>query len=378
MPTILFVMKYPLHRRENLKSKFDGQMDAARALGWDAYCIGWDTQGMTLIGKDTSQFLCKNTLAGVRGYDHTKIFTDLMKAARIAMRRMRFDALYLRYMPTFLNAPRTFRMLKAAGGKLILEYPTWPVAQENERFFLRRQAFRYADRVMLKIRPMVDLYTMIGQDCGGTFEGKPAVNIFNGVNVSALPLHAPRAERSDIRLLALASMSGWHGYDRIIRSLAGYRGNADVRIAFVGGDGDGSLAKWKQLAEDLNLLDRITFHGPRYGAELEQIIAESDLGIGSLAMFRYGLKQGITLKAREFMARGLPFLNAVVDYALPDGTDYYLQVPNDETPIDMAQIVAFVQSAKADPARPAAMRAYAEHNLNWTSILSPVLERVKP
>jgi glycosyltransferase involved in cell wall biosynthesis len=378
MPSILFLMKYPLHRRENLKGKFDGQMEAARALGWDAYCIGWDERGMTLIGKDFGQTLCRNALAGVRGYNHTKIFIDLMKAARIAMRRMHFDALHLRYMPTFSGAPRTLRNLKAGGGKLIIEYPTFPIAQENDRFFLRRLAFLYADRVMLKIRPMVDLYTIIGQDCGGTFEGKPAINIFNGVNVSALPLHTPRAGQPDIRLLALASMSGWHGYDRIIRSLAGYRGDADVRIAFVGGDGDGSLAKWMLLAEEQNLLGRITFHGPRYGAELEAIIAESDLGIGSLAMFRYGLKQGITLKAREFMARGLPFLNAVVDYALPDGKKYFLKVPNDETPIDMAEIVAFVQKAKADPSRSAAMRAYAEQNLNWTSILAPVLERVKP
>ena len=45
MPTILFVMKYPLHRKENLKAKFDGQLAAARALGWDAYCIGWDAHG---------------------------------------------------------------------------------------------------------------------------------------------------------------------------------------------------------------------------------------------------------------------------------------------------------------------------------------------
>ena len=29
MPTILFVMKYPLHRKENLKAKFDGQLAAA-------------------------------------------------------------------------------------------------------------------------------------------------------------------------------------------------------------------------------------------------------------------------------------------------------------------------------------------------------------
>lgn len=378
MPTILYIMKYPLHRRENLKQKFDGQMAAARALGWNAYCIGWDETGMYLTGDGSKELLCKNTLASVSGYDHTKIFLDLMKAARIAMHRMKVDAVYVRYMPTFWNAPRTFRQLKAGGGKLAIEYPTYPIAQENNRFFLRRQVFRYANHVMKKIRPLVDLYTVMGEDCGGTLYGKPAMNIVNGVNVEALPLHAPRANQPDVRLLALASMSGWHGYDRILCSLAAYTGDTDVRISFVGSDGDGSLVKWKQLAKEKGLMDRVTFHGPCYGEALEVIIARSDLGVGSLAMFRYGLKQGITLKAREFMARGLPFINAIVDYALPDGQGFFLQVPNDETPIDMAEIVAFAKAVKADAARSIAMREYAQSHLNWKGVLKPVLERLKP
>jgi len=203
MPTILFVMKYPLHRRENLKLKFDGQIKAARALGWDAYCIGWDTQGMYLLGSGTKILLCKNAMAGVRGYDHTKIFADLMKAARIAIRKIQVDVLYLRYMPTFFNAPGMVRRLKASGAKLAVEYPTYPVAQENERFYLRRQVFRYADHVMAKIRPMVDLYTAIGEDCGAMLYGKSAMNIVNGVNVGGLTQHIPRTDQQDIRLLAL-------------------------------------------------------------------------------------------------------------------------------------------------------------------------------
>ncbi len=52
MPAILFVMKYPLHCRDNLQAKFDGQLAAARALGWDAYHIGWDYTGLWLVGAE--------------------------------------------------------------------------------------------------------------------------------------------------------------------------------------------------------------------------------------------------------------------------------------------------------------------------------------
>ncbi len=376
MPAILFLMKYPLHRRENLQAKFDGQMEAARALGWAVYAVGWDARGMYLLEEGKREFLCANSFAGIRGYDHTKIFPDLMKAARLALRRVKIDVLYLRYMPTFPGTLQTMRMLKKQGGKLVVEFPTYPIAQENDRFFLRRQVFRFSDRVMQKLNPWVDLYTVIGDDCGGSVNGRPAMNIVNGVDCHGQTMHAPRKEDATVRLLALASMSGWHGYDRILRSLAAYRGEADVRIDFAGGDGDGSLARWKQLAQELGLGDAVTFHGPCYGQALETVITQSDLGIGSLGMFRYGLKQGMTLKAREFMARGLPFISAVDDPALPDNHSFFLRVPNDETPISMHDVVTFAKAVKADDALPGRMRAYAEKHLSWNSVMQTILERL--
>ncbi|NLI20723.1 MAG: glycosyltransferase family 4 protein [Clostridiales bacterium] len=378
MPTILFLMKYPLHRRENLQRKFDGQMAAARALGWDACCIGWDGRGMSLLCDGKRTFLRRNRLAGLRGYDHTAIFPDLMAAAREAMKRIPVDVLYLRYMPTFGNAVGVLRALKARGGKLVLEYPTYPKEEENNRFFLRRQVFRHTDRVLARIHPMVDLYALIGAPCDGTLGGRPAMNIVNGVDVDAFPPHRPNAGDPAVRLLALASMSGWHGYDRILRSLADYRGDADVRVDFVGGDGDGSLAAWKALAQELGLSNRVTFHGPLYGEALDRLIETCDVGVGSLGMYRYGLARGMTLKLREYMARGLPFLTAADDPALPDDPAFALRVPNDDTPIDMAAVVAFANRAKDDPEASPRMRAYARSAMSWESALRGVLERVAP
>ena len=378
MPTILFVMKYPLHQKENLKTKFDGQLAAARALGWDACCIGWDEHGMALLGPDGAIPLRRNAMARLRGYDHTKIFFDLMAATREAMRHIHVDVLYLRYMPTFPGALRTVRQLKAQGGRLVLEYPTYPPEAENNRFFLRRQVFRLSDRVLTKIHPLVDLYTLIGEPCGGSLRGRPAMNIVNGVNVSAFPPHTPNAGSSTVRLLALASMSGWHGYDRLLCSLAAYNGETPVAIEFAGGDGDGSLATWKSLAQSLGLTDRVTFHGPLYGDALNALVARCDVGVGSLGMYRYGLSQGMTLKLREYLARGLPFVSAVDDPALPADADFALRVPNDDTPIDMNAIVAFAQKVRADATLSTRMRAYAQANLSWEGVLRGVLERVSP
>ena len=379
MPSILFVMKYPLHKRDNLQNKFDGQLTAARTLGWDAYHIGWDLQGMWLIGVETRVLLKRCRFSRMRGYDHTLVFIDLMAAVRSALRLMHVDVLYLRYMPTFAGAVRTMRALKAQDGKLVLEYPTYPPDDENKRFFLRRQVFRYTNRVLSQIHPMVDLYTLIGKPCEtGMLDGRPAMNIVNGVDVNAFPLHTVRSQDDSIRLLALASMCGWHGYDRILTSLAAYTGDADVHIVFVGNDGDGSLSAWQQLTEALGLQERVTFQGALHGEALDRLIATCDVGIGSLGMYRYGLDTAMTLKLREYMSRGLPFISATSDPALPEDPAFSMTVPNSDAPIDMEAIVAFARRSKQAPDVPKRMREYAQAHMSWVGVLSRVLERVKP
>ena len=377
MATILFMMKYPLHQQENLKAKFDGQMAAVRALGHEAYAIGWNMEGMWLIGGEERRLLQKNHCTRMPGYEHTKIFVDLMSAARKAMQHKKIDAVYLRYMPTFWNAPGTMRLLKKQGGKLVIEFPTYPREKENRRSLLRRPVFAYADRVLGRIHPMVDLYTLIGEDGGGSLDGRPAMNIVNGIDVDRFPLHAVNEDQACIRMLALASMAGWHGYDRILRSLAEYRGNSTIHLDMVGPDGDGSLAAWKALAEKLGIMEQVSFHGSLYGDALNAVVAKADVGIGSLGMFRFGLNSGMTLKLREYMARGLPFVYAVDDPSIPADQRFCLRVNNEETPIDLEALVAFAKKGKQSMETPALMREYAREHMSWTNVMDSVLERLQ-
>ncbi|MEA5013571.1 MAG: glycosyltransferase [Candidatus Limiplasma sp.] len=376
MTFCLFVMKYPLHLRENLKGKFDGQMAAVRALGHKACCVGWDREGLWLVGEGSRELLCKSPFTRLPGYGHTLIFVDLMRAVDKVLENRKVDLLYWRYMPTFGNAPRTMRAFKAQGGKLVMEFPTFPREEENRRSLLRRPVFAYADRILSKLSPLVDLYTAIGQPCGGEIDGRPAMDIVNGVDVEGLPLHAPNPGEEAVHLLALASMAGWHGYDRILRSMAAHQGPEKVYLHLVGGDGDGSLAAWKGLAGELGLEERALFHGPLYGPELDARVADCDVGIGSLGMFRFGLQNGMTLKLREYMARGLPFVYAVDDPAIPDNPRFCLRVPNEESPIDLGEIVAFALEAKRDEGAPGLMREHARRHMSWQSVMGGVLERV--
>jgi len=77
------------------------------------------------------------------------------------------------------------------------------------------------------------------------------------------------------------------------------------------------------------------------------------------------------------MARGLPFLSAVDDPALPPDAAFALRVPNDDTPVDMEAVVAFARRTKSDAALGETMRAYARERLSWEGVLRGVLERVR-
>jgi len=376
MATVLFVMKYPMHRPENLKGKFDGQMAAVRALGHEAYAIGWKPEGMWLLGEGTGEFLRRNRWTGMPGYDHTKIFTDLMAAVRQVLRERNIDLLYLRYMPTFGGAVETVRLLKKQGGKLVVEFPTWPRKAENRRSLLRRPVFAYTDHVLKRIHPMVDLYAVMGEDCGGQLDGRPALNIANGFDVECVPVHVPGALRRGIHLLALASMTRSHGYDRVLRGMVEYKGSEPIHLHMVGSEGDGSLAAWKALTEQLGLRSRVTFHGPLYGDMLNEVVAFSDVGIGALGTFRLGVPGVPPIKHREYMARGIPFIYSGDDPSMPQDERFCLRVPNTEEPIDMEAIAAFAGRGKRAAEIPGLMRAYAREHMSWTPVMGRVLERV--
>lgn len=377
MATILFVMKYPLDGQENLKTKYDGQMSAVCALGHEAYCIGWDQAGTWLCGADGSRSLLRRcSLTGMPGYGHTKIFIDLMAAVREVLSKKKVDVLYLRYMPTLFGAEQAMRRLKAQGGKLVVEHPTYPPSSGVRRGGLRKPVFWFADRVMARIHPMVDLYTLIGDPCGTTLDGRPAMNIVNGVDVERMPPHKPREKDAPIELLALASMSFWQGYDRILEAMSREGGGSSLKLHMVGGEGDGSLARWKKMTAELGLDGRVQFHGPLYGEALDKVADRCDIGLGGLGLFRNKQMLTMTLKLREYMARGLPFVYAVDDPAIESGADFCLRVPNDETPIDMNELMAFARAARSHPEWTDEMRDYARRHMSWTAVMQSVLERV--
>lgn len=376
MARALFVMRYPLDGWDNLKNKFNGQLAAMEALGHEAWHIAWGRGGMWLCRGESRTLLRRCPLSSMPGYCKTYLYVDLMAAVKQAFARQTFDVVYMRYMPVFWNAPGAMRRVKEQGAKLIVEHPTYPVENGRTTSPLRKPVFRYNEHVFAKLEPCIDLYTLIGDPCGPTLHGIPAMNIVNGVDVDALPLHRTRVGK-DTHLLALASMSHWQGYDRLIESLAAYQGHEEITLHMVGGEGDGSLAAWKKLAQERGVADRVIFHGELFSEALNALVEKCDVGIGGLGLYRKKQFQSMTLKLREYMARGLPFVYAVEDPSIPLDPRFCMKVSNNDAPISMERIAAFANAVKADPVAPAEMRAYARQHMSWQGVLRTILEKVE-
>ena len=101
-----------------------------------------------------------------------------------------------------------------------------------------------------------------------------------------------------------------------------------------------------------------------------------DLGVSSLGLYRIGLELGTVMKGREYMARGLPFVYAGEDPTIEKGHPHAMQVPNDDTPIDMEEIAAFAKRVRTEKNAAESMREYARKHMSWEMEFERILNAV--
>ena len=324
-----------------------------------------------MIGKATT---------GLPMYFHTKVYYDMHRAVMKAADQVGFDYVYWRGAPFWRSSFTAARKLHTQGTKILYEIPTFVKAGEKPMGILRKAFSVYSDLWEARMTKYLDLVVLIftGDTTMDTLYGKPVAVIDNGVDVDAIPLRTPDGHDGEVHILALASMSYWHGYDRLIRSVSQYDGNRKVVLHMVGGNDGGMLPQWQKLAEDLGVQDRVIFHGKMYGEELARMFDLCDVGTNALAQYRKNLSATSELKVREYTARGLPFLCSVTDPALEHAEEpFWLKVANDDSVPDMQEIVDFAMKMRQDPDHPAKMRAYAQKYMTWESQYAPIFEKLE-
>ena len=127
-----------------------------------------------------------------------------------------------------------------------------------------------------------------------------------------------------------------------------------------------------ELMEKYGIQNRIIMHGQLFGDALTEIFNQCQFAIGSLARHRSGITNIKTLKNREYATRGIPFIYSEHDSDF-DHQPYVLKAPADESPINIPQLIEFVDRIQMSPAD---IRKTVEH-LSWKNQMQRVVTEVK-
>jgi len=369
---LIYPVRDDFEPNRGVLNKMHYQTDALRSLGFEVTTVVGREEGVVFNGTRVVKY-GRTGGRPRRVINHYARFWGVI-AGHCAAEN--YDAIYVRHPgsnPAFLGFLARMRRGNASL-RIVLEVATYPMAGEADS--LAQKLILASDTICSPLlRRVVDYVVTFGNY--REIYGIPCIRSSNGIDVGAVRLRrASRPDRSAPRLLGVASLAKWHGYDRV---LSGLRRALDQNpgvtphVSFAGrGPAEVEL---RELCTRLGLDEHVTFHGMTTGKALEELFDQSDVAIASLGMHRIGVERASSLKTREYCARGIPFVLAGKDDSFADTFPFALRVPVGDDPIDLIKLLddfATLVGGVDDPA--AEMRAYAADNLSWTTRMSEIMQ----
>lgn len=289
------------------------------------------------------------------------------------------------YARSYMNASpiliRLFKRIKGIGIKSIIEIPTFPYDNEFKGLPLEHKIRLWQDKLFRKsLAKQIDAIVTFSDE--KRIFGQRTINISNGVDFDELPLHQKVDGSKEVHLIAVAEVHFWHGYDRLIEGLGLYLKNCKenkrpVFFHIVGDVWDTEMCDSKiskgfaTHIRNYNLEDHVIFHGKLFGEDLNKIFEQCTFAIGSLARHRSGITNIKTLKNREYACRGIPFIYSENDSDF-DNQPYIIKAPADDSPIDIEQIIHFIDNLQILPED---IRKSVEH-LSWNNQMKEIIDSI--
>ena len=355
---ILFLVYHGFSEHSGISKKIHYQVKGLKENGYDVrlcyYDFSPEGHRCRYVDGEVLKDYGKGRFAGLRQrFDYDFVYDYCIR-----------EGIEFVYARSFINANpwliRFFKKLRKAGIHAVTEIPTYPYDHEFNRN-------SYWDmRLALKIDQMFRNRLYKYMDAMVTFSdakeifGQRTINISNGVDFDSIPLHQPSAisrQPSELHLIGVAEVHAWHGFDRVMTGLGEYYRDVrskkeDVRGVYfhvVGGVHPYRMkVDYKPQIEKYQIQDKIIFHDALFGKELDEVFNQCQFAIGSLGRHRSGITVIKTLKNREYATRGIPFIYSEIDSDF-DRQPYVLKAPADESPIDIQQIIDFLDHFNMKP-----------------------------
>lgn len=300
------------------------------------------------------------------------------------------DYIYLR-RPFFMGAGfiHFLKKIKTKNNrvKIIVEIPTYPYDGELNSYIgnfplyikdkiNRRKLYKYIDRLVIvgNTTNIKDLW------------GIPVVWIMNGINCAAIPHRniGNIYKNKTIHCICVSSFEFWHGYDRLLEALGNYYQKSGIKrniVLHMVGDG-AQKECYDRIVKKYNLQAHVKFEGMLHGERLDKIYDCATLAIECLGMYRKNMELSSSLKSREYLAKGLPIVAAGKnDVVEKTGFPYYLELSNDDSSIDIEEILQFYDRIYPDESSfnsiNQKIRDFAEKYLDLSVTMKEVLDYLK-
>ena len=373
---ILFLTYHGFEEASGISKKMLAQIKGLRQNGHEVHVCYYD------LAADGSRCRYVDGLV-IRNYGKGRWATLLQRMDyRCVNDYCREHQIELVYVRCFMNASpfvvSLFKRLQADGIKAVMEVPTYPYDGEFASLPLKYRMEHIIDKLYRNQLASYMNAIVTFSDEQQIF-GQRTIRISNGVDFDTLPLHQPpllqeRAGGEALHLIGVAEVHPWHGFDRVLTGLGEYYqkgGTEQVVFHIVGGVSERMMQEFRAIMEQYHIADKVIFHGKLFGEALDEVFSRCQFAIGSLARHRSGISSIKTLKNREYAARGIPFIYSEEDSDF-DQQPYVLKAPADESPIDIAGIIRFLDSHQEQPAD---IRRSVEC-LSWKTQMQRVLDQL--
>lgn len=368
MSNVLFVAQIDFaNMNDGVAKKVKSQINALEKMGSNVDCCCYNGRNITIFDGNNHLIIGSYKNSKIRRFSY---WSSLSKY----IRNVKYDMIFIRYSFIDTFVLHSLKIMSKNTAKIVVEIPTFPL--EKEKLSNTNQMLYMIDKQFHnKIHKYIDRILYIGESVDSIW-GCEAIRIPNGYpyELEKIASYDFSYDGHTINIIGVSSMTLSHGYDRLIEGINRYYKNKtnhiDIRFYLVG---DGPCKKdYLKLSQQYKLEDHIIFMGPLHGQELSRAFEKATIAVGCLGLYRNGHSEASLLKVKEYMIRGIPFINAGKEIGMPDNFPYMCILPNDDSPIDINTIIEFVETLNDmdHESIKKNMRHFCFEYYSWESILT--------
>lgn len=352
---------------ENIDGSYDGvrnkifsQVAGLQSIGYDVYLVGYSNCGVCVYHGDVIIYSKKTSGTIKKRFHVVKAVNYLLKT------ETDIKTCYIRYSSFSILSKKLFSDLKKNNCRVIVEVPTYPL---HELTGIKRRFFLNEKQIEKTLSRNIDKLLYIGNRTDTIF-GCPATLIPNGINGDISCKNRQIKPSEKIRIISVAYMYPHQGYERIINAMHKYysieHGQDQVFLTLIG-DGP-EKDSYSKLIQEYGLEDHIVLKGKMGRKELLEEYNNADIGLNSLNTI--GFTQLSTLKSKEYLQLGLPFVYVIPEIGINENFLYAKKLSCGlDKEIEFEEIVEFAKVIKKqDPVQVSKSMHALARKFTWHEI----------